>query len=63
MVGRPKKNDRAQLNTRVNEKTLVDLQVLAFKLGYIYGDKGSIGQLLDAIAVGAVVLTRVDKLE
>lgn len=51
-----KKLDRDSLHARVAPQTAETLKDIAFKLGYIHGDEGSTGKLLDAIATGKVVL-------
>lgn len=51
-----KKLDRDSLHARVAPDTPDKLKQIAFNLGFIYGDEGSTGQLLDAIASGEVVL-------
>lgn len=55
MAGR-KKLDRTNLHARVAHKTGDKLKQIAHKLGYIHGDEGSTGQLLDAIADGELIL-------
>jgi hypothetical protein len=49
MAGR-KKLDRTNLHARVAPETGDKLKEIAQALGYIHGDEGSTGQLLDAIA-------------
>ncbi|NJL64754.1 MAG: hypothetical protein HC903_26765 [Methylacidiphilales bacterium] len=51
MAGR-KKLDRTNLHARVAHETGDKLKQIAQTLGYIHGDEGSTGQLLDAIADG-----------
>lgn len=51
-----KKLDRDSLHARVAPDTSDRLKQIAFNLGFVYGDEGSTGQLLDAIASGEVVL-------
>ena len=47
-MGRPKKN-KVQGTYRLNRETPERLAKLALALGFKYGDKPSIGELLDAI--------------
>ena len=55
MAGRKKLN-RASLHARVAPETADKLKEIALKLGYIYNNEGSTGQLLDAIAFGKIIL-------
>ncbi|NJR15259.1 MAG: hypothetical protein HC785_05795 [Calothrix sp. CSU_2_0] len=55
MAGR-KKLDRTNLHARVAHETGDKLKQIAQTLGYIHGDEGSTGQLLDAIADGELIL-------
>lgn len=55
MAGRKKLN-RESLHARVAPQTAEKLKEIAFKLGYIYDNSGSTGQLLDAIAQGEIIL-------
>ena len=55
MAGR-KKLDRTNLHARVDPRTADKLKEIAQKLGYIYNDEGSTGQMLDAIASGEIIL-------
>lgn len=55
MAGR-KKLDRSNLHARVSVETTEKLKELAQRLGYIYNDEGSIGQMLDAIASNQLIL-------
>ncbi|WP_414552001.1 hypothetical protein [Anabaena sp. CCY 0017] len=55
MVGR-KKLHRESLHARVAPETSSKLKEIAYALGYIYNQDGSIGQLLDAIASGELIL-------
>lgn len=55
MAGR-KKLDRVNLHARVAQGTGDKLKEIAQKLGYIYDNEGSTGQLLDAIAQGEIIL-------
>ncbi|MBW4670844.1 MAG: hypothetical protein KME60_26320 [Cyanomargarita calcarea GSE-NOS-MK-12-04C] len=55
MAGR-KKLDRTNLHARVAPKTGEKLKEIAQALGYIHGGEGSTGQLLDAIALGGIIL-------
>ena len=55
MAGR-KKLDRVSLHARVAPGTGDKLKEVAHKLGYIYKNEGSTGQLLDAIADGELIL-------
>ncbi|GET38451.1 hypothetical protein [Microseira wollei] len=57
MAGR-KKLDRTSLHARVAPNTPDKLKEIAFKLGYIYDEQGSTGQLLDAIAEGKIILVQ-----
>lgn len=57
MAGR-KKLDRTSIHARVAPQTADKLKEIAEKLGYIYDDEGSTGQLLDAIAQGKVILIK-----
>lgn len=50
---RKKLDHRTQLFARVDGRTVEKLKVLAKKLGYVYDEEGSIGKLLDAIALVA----------
>lgn len=54
-----KKLDRDNLHARVAPGTAERLKEIAYKLGYVYNDEGSTGQLLDAIASGEIVLTQI----
>lgn len=55
MPGR-KKLGRDNLHARVAPDTAEKLKEIAKKLGYLYSNEGSTGQLLDAIANGEVIL-------
>lgn len=55
MVGRKKLN-RVNLHARVEKGTGDKLKEIAYKLGYIYNYEGSMGQFLDAIASGELIL-------
>jgi len=55
MAGR-KKLDRTNIHARVDPRTADKLKEIAQKLGYIYNDEGSTGQMLDAIASGEIIL-------
>ncbi len=55
MAGR-KKLDRTNLHARVALETGDKLKQIAQSLGYIHGEEGSTGQLLDAIAQGQIIL-------
>jgi hypothetical protein len=55
MAGR-KKLDRTNLHARVAPGTGDKLKEIAKSLGYIHGDEGSTGQLLDAVASGEIIL-------
>lgn len=55
MAGRTKLN-RTNIHARVDPGTTDKLKEIAQKLGYIYDDEGSTGQLLDAIAKGDLIL-------
>ncbi|MEM1392350.1 MAG: hypothetical protein AAF757_08965 [Cyanobacteria bacterium P01_D01_bin.116] len=55
MAGRKKLN-RVNLHARVKQGTGDKLKEIAQKLGYIYNKEGSIGQFLDAIASGKLIL-------
>ncbi|GAX46248.1 hypothetical protein NIES4075_72690 [Tolypothrix sp. NIES-4075] len=55
MAGR-KKLDRTNLHARVAPETGGKLKEIAQALGYIHGESGSTGQLLDAIASGELIL-------
>lgn len=55
MAGR-KKLDRTNLHARVAPGTGDKLKEIAQILGYVYDNEGSIGQLLDAIANGELIL-------
>ncbi len=56
-----KKLSRTRIDLRVEPETPETLRKLAYQLGYVYDDTGSIAQLLDAIATGKIILTRIDK--
>lgn len=43
---------------RVESDTPEAIRAIALNLGYVYGGKGSVGKLLDAIADGEVVLVQ-----
>lgn len=58
MAGRKKLN-RENLHARVAPETATRLKEIAYKLGYVYNNEGSTGQLLDAIATGEVILTQI----
>ncbi|MEC4816338.1 MAG: hypothetical protein SAK29_24180 [Scytonema sp. PMC 1069.18] len=60
MAGR-KKLDRTNLHARVALGTADKLKEIAYKLGYIYDNDGSCGQLLDAIASGEIILIATKK--
>jgi hypothetical protein len=60
MAGRKKLN-RTNLHARVAPETPDKLREIAGKMGYIYSDDGSIGQLFDAIALGEVILISTKK--
>ena len=60
MPGR-KKLDRYSLHARVAPNTSDKLKEIAYKLGYIYNEEGSTGQLLDAIANGDLILISINK--
>ncbi|MCC5636299.1 hypothetical protein LC593_10605 [Nostoc sp. CHAB 5844] len=60
MVGRKKLN-RESLHARVAPETAEKLKEIAFRLGYIYDEQGSTGQLLDAIASGELILISANK--
>jgi hypothetical protein len=60
MVGRKKLN-RESLHARVAPETAEKLKEIAFKLGYIYDEQGSTGQLLDAIATEKIILIHKDR--
>ena len=60
MPGRKKLN-RDNLHARVAPGTADKLKEIAMKLGYIYNDEGSTGQLLDAIATGDIILISANK--
>jgi len=47
---RPQEN-RDLLQVRVSPETIVELHEIAIELGFIHGDKGAIGRLLDAIVL------------
>ena len=55
MAGR-KKLYRVNLHARVEQGTGDKLKEIAQTLGYMYNEKGSAGQLLDAIASGELIL-------
>ncbi|MEM7714699.1 MAG: hypothetical protein AAF349_14180 [Cyanobacteria bacterium P01_A01_bin.68] len=55
MAGRKKLN-RVNLHARVEQGTGDKVKEIAQKLGYIYNSEGSIGQFLDAIASGELIL-------
>lgn len=52
-------NSRTTMLARVGIDTPEQIHKVAMQLGYLYGKKGSLGRLLDAIADGEVALTRV----
>ncbi len=54
MAGRKKLN-RVNLHARVAPGTGDKLKEIAHKIGYIYNNEGSTGQLLDAIADGELI--------
>lgn len=60
MVGR-KKLDRTNIHARVGLDTADKLKEIAQKLGYIYNNEGSTGQLLDAIATEKIILIHKDR--
>ena len=51
-----KKLDKVQSHWRVKTTTVETLSELARVLGYEYADKGAVGELLDAIADGKILL-------
>lgn len=51
-----KKLDRGSLHARVAPETPDKIKQIAFNLGFVYGNEGSTGQLLDAIASGEIAL-------
>lgn len=55
--------ERTDLHVRVDPKTPSMLRKKAQKLGYIYGDSGATGELLDAIAQGKLALIPQEKWE
>ncbi len=55
MAGR-KKLYHISAHFRVDVKTSSELSKLAITFGYIRGKQGAVGQLLDAIAAGELVL-------
>ena len=55
-----KKLERDSLHARVAPGTAEKLKKLAEMLGYVYANEGSIGQLLDAIANGEIILLSAD---
>jgi len=56
-MGRKQLN-RTNLHARVAPETPDKLKEIAFKIGYIYNQEGSTGQLLDAIAQGEIILIK-----
>jgi hypothetical protein len=51
-----KKLDRTTVLARVDSGTSDKVKEIAAKLGYIYDGEGSISQVLDAIALGELIL-------
>lgn len=51
------------MHARVALSTPDKLKEIARKLGYLYADEGSTGQLLDAIANGDIILIATKTLE
>jgi hypothetical protein len=60
-MGGRKKLNRENLHARVAPNTASQLKQIAYKLGYVYNDEGSTGQLLDAIANGDLILISINK--
>lgn len=60
MAGR-KKLDRTNLHARVAPGTGDKIKEIAQTLGYMHGEEGSTGQLLDAIALGEIILIATKK--
>lgn len=58
MSGSNEEESRVMRGWRICPMTAKVLQSVAFNWGYRYGGKGSVGQLLDAIATGEVLLLR-----
>jgi hypothetical protein len=56
-----RKEKRIQKHFRVAESTPAKLSALAIALGYTYGKGAALGELLDAIAAGEVLLVAVPK--
>lgn len=56
-----KKLDKVQSHWRVKTTTVDALDQLAKALGYEYGKGGAVGELLDAIADGEVLLVHKKK--
>lgn len=55
--------NRKKLEARVAPETITIVKDVAYQLGYIYNNEGSIGKLLDAIALGEVTLTKSIKVD
>ncbi|BAZ17051.1 hypothetical protein NIES4071_89290 [Calothrix sp. NIES-4071] len=56
-----KKLERTTMLARVASSTPEKVKEIAAKLGYIYGEEGSAGQLLDAVASGELILVQRSK--
>ena len=56
-----KKLDRYSMHSRVAADTPEKLKEIACKLGYVYNNEGSTGQLLDAIVCGEIILVVANK--
>lgn len=54
-MGRKKLN-RIKVQVRINEGTHEKIKEISKKLGYTYSEEGAIGQMLDAIADGELIL-------
>ena len=52
-----KSENRVKTTVRVDKATPERLKEIACKLDYVYNKRGSVGELLDAIARGDIVLT------
>lgn len=51
-----KKLNKVSSHFRVDERTPDELSRIAVTLGYIYGSGGAVGEMLDAIASGNLIV-------
>ncbi len=51
-----KKLNKVSAHFRIDEETPSELSRIAVTLGYIYGSGGAVGEMLDAIASGELLI-------